>query len=477
MSLTSREIALVVDELQPLVGAFVQKVYVPEPRVVLLDLRQPGESHLLLVCAETSRTRLHVASARPPSPQTPFAFQGLLRAELTGKALERIEAFEGERAVRLGFRGKTGASTLVAELTGRHGNLFLLDESQTVRGSAVPNLSELRDNRPGKVYVPPFARENPPDEDREARFEARAGEPFAISRAIEAHYSQRERTELVAERRRALVRTLRARRQRLTCTIEKVHGDIERASGAEEHRRRGELLKAQLHAIRRGMTEVRVVDYTEEGPVERTIALDPARGPKENLEREFRLYRRLSAGQQRARARLEQLQAELSEFDAQLAAADKLSDEELLGQAAPERPALPRKARRAGPALPYRELVSASGQRIRVGRGASENDALTFRHSKGNHVWFHARGVPGAHVVVPLERDEALKDETIQDAALLAAHHSEARGQGLVEVSWTRVKYVRKVKGVVGAVTYSQEKTLAVRADPERLARLLAQLG
>ncbi|HCF60059.1 MAG TPA: hypothetical protein DFS52_18955, partial [Myxococcales bacterium] len=127
VSLTSREIALVVDELQPLVGAFVQKVYLPEPRTVIFDLRQPGKSRLLLVCAETGRTRLHISSDRPPSPQTPFAFQGLLRAELTGKALERIEAFEGERAVRLGFRGKTGALTLVAELTGRHGNLFLLE--------------------------------------------------------------------------------------------------------------------------------------------------------------------------------------------------------------------------------------------------------------------------------------------------------------------------------------------------------------
>ncbi len=476
MSLTSREIALVVDELQPLVGAFVQKVYLPEPRTVIFDLRQPGKSRLLLVCAETGRTRLHISSDRPPSPQTPFAFQGLLRAELTGKALERIEAFEGERAVRLGFRGKTGALTLVAELTGRHGNLFLLEESQSLRGSAVPNLSELRDNRPGKTYVPPFARESPPDEDLQSRF-APSGEPFAISRAVEALYSQRERRESAAERRRALVRALRTRRQRLARTLDKVHGDLERAGGAQEHRRRGELLKAHLHSIRRGMREARVVDYTEQGPVELRLALDPALGPKENLEREFHLYRRLAAGQQRARARLEQLQAELSVLDEQLAAAEGLSDERLLEQAAPEGPALPRRARSAGPALPYRELVSACGQRIRVGRGARENDALTFRHSKGNDVWFHARGVPGAHVVVPLGRDEALKDETLQDAALLAAHHSEARAQGLVEVSWTRVKYVRKVKGVAGAVTFSQEKTLAIRAEPRRLARLLAQLG
>jgi predicted ribosome quality control (RQC) complex YloA/Tae2 family protein len=351
----------------------------------------------------------------------------------------------------------------------------LLDEAGAIRGSAVPNLSELRDNRPGHAYVPPLAREAAPADDRRSRFGQAQG-PFAISEAIEALYTERERAELVSGRRRELLQGLRARRQKAARTLSKVEGDLERAGRAEEHLRRGELLKANLGRIKRGQREVTLVDYTEAGPVEVTLQLDQARTPRESLEREFHQYRRMLAGQTRARTRLEQLQAEVAGLDERIARAEQLDDEALLREPparADEPAAQPRKGRAAGPALPYREHLSAAGQRIRVGRGARQNDSLTFRHSKGNDLWLHARGVGGAHVVVPLGRDEQVHEETLRDAAALAAYHSEARGDA-VEVAWTRVKYVHKTKGAPGAVTYSQEKSLSVRPDPERISRLLS---
>ncbi len=476
MSLTSREIAQVVAELQALVGGFVQKVAVTEPRSVYLELRQPGASSLLLVCAEQGRTRLHVARGRPASPEPPFAFQGLLRAELMGCALESVAAAPGDRVVRLGFRGKEGKRTLAAELTGRHGNLFLLDDADAVRGSAVTNLSEKRDNRPGRPYQPPVAAAAPSDEPA-PRFTAASGEaPFPVSAQIEAAYAERERREVAAERRRALEHAVKGPLQKLERTIAKVEGDVERAGQADLHRRRGELLKTSLSRIKRGQAEVTLTEYGETGVQEVTIPLDPARSPKENLEREFHQYRRLLAGQARARARLESLRAERDALRRRLEELAATSDEDLLRQGASgasdrARAPVPRRERAAGPKRPYREHLSPSGQRIRVGRGAKENDALTFRWSKGNDVWLHARGVGGAHVVVPLGRNEPLKDETLRDAALLAAHHSEARGDA-VEVTWTRVKYVRRQKGAPGAVTYSQDKTVLVRPDPQRLARL-----
>ncbi|MGC4117552.1 MAG: NFACT family protein [Myxococcales bacterium] len=470
MSLSSREIELVVAELQPLSGGFVQKVAVTEPRSVYLEFRQPGASTLLLVCAEPGRTRLHVAQGRPASPEPPFAFQGLLRAELMGCALESIVATARDRVVRLTFRGKEGMRTLVAELTGRHGNLFLLTEGDVIRGAAAPNPSDQRDHRAGKPYVSP-AVASAPSEERAPRFT-----PENLSAQIEAAYADREKRELATERRRAMERSLKAPLQKLERTIAKVEGDVERASQAELHRRRGELLKTALGRLKRGQKEITLTEYSETGVQELTIPLDPARSPKENLEREFHQYRRLLAGQARARARLAALCAERDALQRRLEDLAATSDAELLERSpsnAPEGAPVPlaRRERGAGPKRPFREHLSPSGQRIRVGRGAKENDALTFRWSKGNDVWLHARGVGGAHVVIPLGRDEQVKDETLRDAALLAAHHSESRGDA-VEVTWTRVKYVRRQKGAAGAVIYSQDKTLLVRPDSERLARL-----
>jgi predicted ribosome quality control (RQC) complex YloA/Tae2 family protein len=108
-----------------------------------------------------------------------------------------------------------------------------------------------------------------------------------------------------------------------------------------------------------------------------------------------------------------------------------------------------------------------------VGRSARDNDALTFKVARGNDVWLHARGLQGAHVLLP-GAGEAPDSRALGDAALLAAHFSSARGEERAEVAWTRRKHVRKPRGAApGAVTISQEKTLRLRKDEARLAALL----
>ena len=99
--------------------------------------------------------------------------------------------------------------------------------------------------------------------------------------------------------------------------------------------------------------------------------------------------------------------------------------------------------------------------------------ALTLRVARGNDLWLHTRDAKGAHVVIPGAGD-APDSTVLGDAALLAAHFSSFRGADGVEVAWTRCKYVRKPRGApAGSVLVTQEKTLRVRLEPERLAELL----
>ena len=109
-----------------------------------------------------------------------------------------------------------------------------------------------------------------------------------------------------------------------------------------------------------------------------------------------------------------------------------------------------------------------------MGRGAESNDQLSFKLARPFHLWLHARGQPGSHVVVPLERDGEVSQEVLLDAAHLALHHSGAKGEPRGEVSYVPVKFVRKMKGgAPGQVLYSRERTFVVRLEPERLKRLL----
>jgi len=476
VSLTSTEIALVVGELTFLVGGRLQKIWVPEPRLVILDVFAQGESHLLLISAIPDETRIHLASERPPSPQNPHAFQGLLRAHLDPARLVSLEAVPGDRVVRLEFETPEGPRALVAELTGRHGNLLLLGSDDRILGLAVPSSSTTRMLRAGEVYEappPPAGKERPP------RFSPRETEPFSVSRAIEAHYAPIARERELREAKREATRLLAQARKRAESALVKLEGEAARAQSADELRRFGELLKPLVRRIERGSSWVETTEYTEEGTRTVRIPLRPELSPQENLERYFKQYRRMLAATERIEkrreelgevlARVEGLEARLREAQTRAEVEEILDEARRSSRGGPVRPSQEEGIRR-----PYRSFRSATGRTIWVGRSARDNDVLTFRTARGNDVWLHARGVPGAHVVIPLERGQAPDEQTFLDACALATHFSRLRDEAVAEIQSTRVKYVRKPKGgAPGAAIVTQEKTTRYRVEQERIQRLL----
>jgi predicted ribosome quality control (RQC) complex YloA/Tae2 family protein len=120
--------------------------------------------------------------------------------------------------------------------------------------------------------------------------------------------------------------------------------------------------------------------------------------------------------------------------------------------------------------------MSRAGERILVGRGGADNHALTFRIARGNDFWLHVRDAPGAHVVVPLPaRGRAPHPETLLDAAALALHHSDLRGEKLGDITVTERKHVRAAPGgPPGRVTLAAARTLTVTDPAARIERLYA---
>jgi hypothetical protein len=125
--------------------------------------------------------------------------------------------------------------------------------------------------------------------------------------------------------------------------------------------------------------------------------------------------------------------------------------------------------------LPYRRFVSVGGLAIWVGRTEPENHTLTFRDARPDDLWFHVKQYPGPHVILRCGRT-APDREDLLDAATLAAFYSRARQGSAIPVDYTRRKFVRKrPHGAPGQVLYTQERTLYVTPDPERLERLGAR--
>ncbi|HET6413497.1 MAG TPA: NFACT family protein [Anaeromyxobacter sp.] len=485
MSLTASEIDDLVRELAPLLGARISAAWVHGERALTIELAGREGGALLLVSAEADRTRIHAASHRPAQPASPFPFQAVLRREVVGARLSGMTSLAGDRVVTLRLERAKGPVELVAELTGRHGNIFLVGGDGVILASAGRNLSRRRRLLAGERYEPPRLpgpASGTSGLARPGRFTPQEGNPFPLSLAVEAEYDRREEERQLLEGRRRLREPMRAALARSVRALEKLAEEARRVPEAEEDRRAADLLKSHLHLVGRGAREVTVTEWTEEGPRQVRLALDPALTPQANMERYFRRYRRFvdSAARVTARAdevrkRQDALRALLGELEqASLAALPRLEKDARRLGAGPRRAATHR--RRDEPAPPYRTFRSLPGVAILVGRGPAQNDFLTLRVARGNDLWLHARGKGGAHVVVRLERGRAPDQETLLDAAHLAAHFSGSRGESQVEVAYTRAKHVRKPRGSPpGAVTFSQERTLSLRFEPQRLERLFAE--
>jgi predicted ribosome quality control (RQC) complex YloA/Tae2 family protein len=502
VSLTASEIAAVVAELQPLADARVSSAWVHGERAVTLELHgRPGEV-LLLLSAEADRSRLHAARRRPPQPESPFPFQALLRREIEGARLAALTAIPGDRVVVLELARARGTIRLVAELTGRHGNLFLVGEDGIIRGSAGRNLSQRRRLVPGDPYVfpslpPPRSTPEPAPEPEDHTPPAlpvpgiRPGSgsgsftgDFPLSFALEAAYEAQEAERQLLEGRRRLREPLRGGLARATRALERLADEAARVPAAEDDRRRADLLKQNLRQVKRGAREVTVTEWTEEGPREVRLTIDPSLGPQANMERYYRRYRRIADSAARVAERAAEVRVLRDGLKALLAAVEgaplqdlpRLEKEARRLGAGPRRAATAPRAKRNEKLPPYRSFRSLSGAAILVGRNAEQNDALTLRVARGNDLWLHARGLTGAHVVVRLEKGTAPDQDTLLDAAHLAVHFSDARGEPQVEVAHTRAKYVKKPKGAAaGAVTYTQERVLLLRVEPKRIERLLAE--
>ena len=473
MSLSSEELAAIAAEVQQrLRGAVVQKAFSPLPALAFLELRVPGRSLLLCLSAEAGVGRLSLAPERLPTPGEPHPLQRWLRQELIGRAL--AGARSTERNLLLHFTGAEGARVLLLELGGGgalsvctpEGRLLAQASASGRRGAAPGSenpvvLQLLALPAPEPVTLPEGARLQPLPES-----------PLPLAAAAEALFAGSERERRAEAIRKRLERPHRARLGRLERTLAKVRHEAEREQEAEAHRRRGELLTHNLHRLPRGRATVRLTHYGPEGMEEVEVVLDGKRGPRELAEWHFHQYRRLQRGLGHARHRLLELEREASQSRQALAQLAAMSEDALLAQV--EILGLPPESGGQAPARPFREHVSATGIPIWVGKGGESNQQLTFGVARPHHLWLHARGVPGAHVVVPLARGQVVDQETLLDAAHLALHHSDLKGQPQGEVSYVPRKYVRAVKGgAPGRVLYTQERTFLARVEPARLQRLL----
>ena len=472
MALRADEIALVLREICPvLVGGRIQKIHQPSDRVLVFEIRVPRETYRLLVSCEPDTARLHLLFHSMENPPSPPSFCQFLRAQIHGSRLDDIRQMEHDRIVTLTVSTAHGPRTIVCELTGRTANVLVLDE----RGRVLRDLNRQR-SLVGHPYAAPASRQTVLTKGEGPRFMPdTATDPFPVSRSVEAHYHDPAHDAGAARARQERLRAVRKTLVKLHRRISAWREDLAKAASYRDYARYGELLKANLRTMTAGMNHVTLVDYYDASLPEVTLPLDPAKSALQNMNEYFKKHRKYLTAERELPPRIARAEQDTESLRREITAIEEGTWTPPL---LPDRPSVQRKTSlpRSSPQGrrgPFRRFLSADGLPVFVGRNAEENEDLTFRLAKSDDLWLHARGAPGSHVIVRVTKGADPPPETLRDAATLALLYSDLKNSGKGDVIYTRRKWVKKAKGqAAGAVIVTQEKTMAVKLDPERLAAL-----
>ena len=305
-------------------------------------------------------------------------------------------------------------------------------------------------------------------------FANKVGEPFtSLSDLLDTYYKDKAERDRVKQQASELIRRVENELQKNRHKLKKQEKELLATDNAEEFRQKGELLTTFLHQVPNDQDQVILDNYYTNQPI--TIALDKALTPNQNAQRYFKRYQKLKEAVKYLTDLIEETKATILYLE---------SVETVLNQAGLEEIAEIREEliqtgfirRRQREKIqkrkkPEQYLASDGKTIIYVGRNNLQNEELTFKIARKEELWFHAKDIPGSHVVISGNLDPS--DEVKTDAAELAAYFSQGRLSNLVQVDMIEVKKLNKpTGGKPGFVTYTGQKTLRVTPDPEKIASM-----
>lgn len=298
----------------------------------------------------------------------------------------------------------------------------------------------------------------------------------SVSDMLEAFYrtkADRDRVKQVANDMYRKIRNNLAKVERKIVIHEK---SLKQAARANKQQHYGELLTAHMHLITRGDASIDVVDYYDPDGNTVTIPLQQDKTPSENAQLYFKRYRKLITAQKKAAIEKKLALEEKVYLENILQQLDVATDqdveeirEELQAEGILKRKSSKKQKKKRHQPKPE-HYIASDGTSIFVGKNNLQNEYVTHRLAKKEHIWLHTLDIPGSHVVIQSENPS---EETLLEAAQLAAYFSKGRDSASVPVDYTKIKYVKKPSGAKpGFVTYTDQKTLFVTPKEAFIAKL-----
>ena len=285
---------------------------------------------------------------------------------------------------------------------------------------------------------------------------------------FDAYFGEKDRIERIRSRAADLVRLVSHTEARLRKKLALQREELSSSQKGDEYRRAADMITAEIYKLKRGMTSFDATDYAVDPPATVQIELDGRLSPAQNAQRYYKLYTKAKKARLVLKEQLEITERDLHYIEsvsAFLSLAQTEADlldlrDELYraGYASRMKKHVPQKQIKARPM----EFKTAGGYRVLCGRNNLQNELLTFKVAQKGDLWFHAKDIPGSHVILLCNGEEP-SEQDYTEAAEIAARYSAATSD-LVAVDYTRVKNVKKPPASKpGYVTYKTNFTAYVR--------------
>lgn len=287
-----------------------------------------------------------------------------------------------------------------------------------------------------------------------------------LSEMLDVFYHTKANRDRVQQQGGQLLHVIRKNLQRNKKKLKKLSNELKATENADEYRIKGEVLTTYLYQIKRGMTKITLPNFYDNNK-EITISLSNQLSPSQNAQKYFKKYQKLKNAVTFVNEQIELTKKEvayLEEIQTQIELATPADLNDIKTELQQEG-YIKKKQQKSKHSSRVKinnpeSFIASDGTEILVGKNNLQNEKLTLHTAKKTDIWLHAKNIPGSHVII---KSNNPSDETLFEAAMLAAYFSKFRSSANVPIDYVQIKNIRKPNGSKpGFVIYEGQKTLTV---------------
>lgn len=298
-----------------------------------------------------------------------------------------------------------------------------------------------------------------------------------LSELLDGFYASKAQRDRVREQGAILIQVVKKQLKKNRNKLKKLQRDMKETENADDYRIKGEILTTYLNKVQRGMTSIELPNYYDEDNLI-NIHLSNQQSPSQNAQRYFKKYQKLKNAVKFVGEQIKLTEQEIEYFENIQSQIELADPQDLVdiryeleqGHYLRDHEQNKKKKNKRQKINKPEQFISTDGTEILVGKNNLQNEKLTMHTADKRETWLHTKNIPGSHVII---RSFDPSEQTLAEAANLAAYYSKARKSSKVQVDYTKVKNIRKPNGTKpGYVIYDNQTTLFVTPDEDLVEKM-----